>query len=96
MSSIWSESNVTSVDWRASLGPAAAVTPAPIAYVKVATAKRTVVVYLLRLASSPAAPSAPSRRVPLRFIVRSSTLEFYFEEMGLLKQANALNTLAWK
>ena len=42
----WNESNLktsTSINWRASLVPAAAVIPAPIAYVKVAAVKKLVV-----------------------------------------------------
>ena len=34
---------LTITDWRASLVPAAAVTPAPIAYIKVAAVKKLVV-----------------------------------------------------
>ena len=42
----WNEYNVnilTSNDWRASLVPAAAVIPAPIAYIKVVAVKKLVV-----------------------------------------------------
>ena len=42
----WNEYNLnrlTSTNWRASLVPAAAVTPAPIAYIKVAAVKKLVV-----------------------------------------------------
>ena len=37
-----------SIDWRASLVPAAAVIPAPIAYIKVVAVKKLVVGFLLR------------------------------------------------
>ena len=42
----WNENNVksiTRIDWRASLVPAAAVIPAPIAYIKVVAVKKLVV-----------------------------------------------------
>ena len=42
----WNEYNLnrlTSTNWRASLVPAAAVTPAPIAYIKAAAVKKLVV-----------------------------------------------------
>ena len=50
MSSNWNEcdSNIpTSINWRASLVPAAAVIPAPIAYIKIVAVKTLVVGYLL-------------------------------------------------
>jgi hypothetical protein len=37
---------LTSINWRASLVPAAAVIPAPIAYIKVAAVKKLVVGFL--------------------------------------------------
>ena len=46
MSGNWNEYNVnilTSIHWRASLVPAAAVIPAPIAYIKVVAVKKLVV-----------------------------------------------------
>ena len=45
----WNEYNLNSLtrtNWRASLVPAAAVIPAPIAYIKVVAVKRLVVDYL--------------------------------------------------
>ena len=45
----WNEYNLnplTSIHWRASLVPAAAVIPAPIAYIKVAAVKKLVVGFL--------------------------------------------------
>ena len=42
-----------SIDWRASLVPAAAVIPAPIAYIKVVAVKKLVVGFLLRMAGPP-------------------------------------------
>ena len=49
MSGNWNEYNlniVTRIHWRASLVPAAAVIPAPIAYIKVAAVKKLVVEFL--------------------------------------------------
>jgi hypothetical protein len=60
MSGNWNEYNVkllTRTNWRASLVPAAAVIPAPIAYIKVVAVKR-LVVELLALAAWPAASVA--------------------------------------
>ncbi len=45
----WNEYNLkplTRIDWRASLVPAAAVIPAPIAYIKVVAVKKLVVGFL--------------------------------------------------
>ena len=53
MSCNWDEYNlnrITSINWRASLVPAAAVIPAPIAYIKIVAVKTLVVEYLLRIA----------------------------------------------
>ncbi len=46
----WNENDVnilSRIDWRASLVPAAAVTPAPIAYIKVVAVKKLVVEFLV-------------------------------------------------
>jgi hypothetical protein len=46
----WNEYNLnllTSINWRASLVPAAAVIPAPIAYIKVVAVKKLVVGFLI-------------------------------------------------
>ena len=50
MSCNWDEYNlnrVTSINWRASLVPAAAVIPAPIAYTNVVAVKKLVVGFLI-------------------------------------------------
>ena len=50
----WNEYNLnllTSTNWRASLVPAAAVIPAPIAYIKVVAVKKLVVGFLAGAAS---------------------------------------------
>ena len=47
----WNESNLnpsSRINWRASLVPAAAVIPAPIAYIKVAAVKKLVVGFVAR------------------------------------------------
>ena len=41
------------IDWRASLVPAAAVIPAPIAYIKLVAVKKLVVGFLLRTTGPP-------------------------------------------
>ena len=51
MSCNWNENNLNplpSINWRASLVPAAAVIPAPIAYIKVVAVKKLVVGFLVR------------------------------------------------
>ena len=56
MSCNWNEFNVNtfaSINWRASLVPAAAVIPAPIAYIKVVAVKKLVVGFLLRTTGPP-------------------------------------------
>ena len=53
MSGNWNEYNLnplTRTNWRASLVPAAAVIPAPIAYINVAAVKKLVVGFLTRSA----------------------------------------------
>ena len=49
----WTLNFFLSIDWRASLVPAAAVIPAPIAYIKVVAVKKLVVGFLLRVAGPP-------------------------------------------
>ena len=56
MSCNWNERNIytfMSIDWRASLVPAAAVIPAPIAFIKVVAVKKLVVGCLPKLAVLP-------------------------------------------
>ena len=50
----WNLNHFLSIDWRASLAPAAAVIPAPKAYIKVVAVKKLVVGLLLGLAGLPA------------------------------------------
>ena len=56
MSCNWDECKVnhsTSIDWRASLVPAPATIPAPIAYIKIVAVKTLVVGYLLKNVGPP-------------------------------------------
>ena len=56
MSCNWNGLNLNisaSINWRASLVPAAAVIPAPIAYIKVVAVKKLVVGFLLRTTGPP-------------------------------------------
>jgi hypothetical protein len=56
MSCAWNELNLNpfmSNNWRASLVPAAAVIPAPIAYIKVVAVKKLVVGFLLGATGPP-------------------------------------------
>ena len=81
--------------------PAAAVIPAPIAYIKVAAVKKLVVGFLA-CASRPGSvcsawtlviPSGDSG-VPFTGVLRESR-SFTLKKLECLKQAFALNTLAW-
>ncbi len=52
----WNEKEVnilSRINWRASLVPAAAVIPAPIAYIKVVAVKKLVVEFLVKVADLP-------------------------------------------
>ena len=54
--SYWNEQNLnlfSTINWRASLVPAAAVIPAPIAYIKVVAVKKLVVGFLPRTTGPP-------------------------------------------
>ena len=66
--------------------PAAAVIPAPIAYIKVVAVKKLVVGFLLRTAGHSygcvsCLASASSRNTVLRLIAWASIRDFYFEEI---------------
>ena len=80
--------------------PAAAVIPAPIAYIKVVAVKKLVVGFLLRkigplheCASDSA--SASSRWTFLRLIAWCGLRDFYFEEIRVFTAGYRQNTLAW-
>jgi hypothetical protein len=58
----WNENNLnplSRINWRASLVPAAAVIPAPIAYTKVVAVKKLVVGFLVADAGPPLTGCAP-------------------------------------
>ncbi len=80
--------------------PAAAVTPAPIAYIKVVAVKKLVVGYLAQIPSPP--PFGGVRLVlfaPSFWIfvhLRTEVWIFYFEKIRVFKAGVLhLNTLAW-
>ncbi len=83
--------------------PAAAVIPAPIAYIKVAAVKKLVVGFLAWCAwpASVSCVSAGTRlpsfqRTPLLFIEpETQSGSFTLKKLECLKQAFAMNTLAW-
>ncbi len=82
--------------------PAAAVIPAPIAYVKIAAVKK-LVVGLLVWCAEPAllgeclcAPTILLESAPvLHWIGWSCSRSFTLKKLECLKQAFAMNTLAW-
>lgn len=62
----WNENNLnplSSINWRASLVPAAAVIPAPIAYIKVVAVKKLVVEFLVLDGGLPQLWYVPTVRV---------------------------------
>ena len=89
----WNEHNsnsCSSIDWRASLVPAAAVIPAPIAYIKVVAVKKLVVGVLPGATCPPqwwvrGAHLALSRGAYLHLIVWCGILDFYFEEIRVFQ-----------
>ena len=80
--------------------PAAAVIPAPIAYIKVVAVKKLVVGFLLRMVGPynvcvSDSASASSRETCLRLIAWCGFRDFYFEEIRVFTAGNRPNTLAW-
>ena len=53
-----------SINWRASLVPAAAVIPAPIAHIKVVAVKKLVVGFLLRMTGPSHIPNMAMYQIP--------------------------------
>ena len=92
---------LASINWRASLVPAAAVIPAPIAYIKVVAVKKLVVEFLLELQSSASSGVYVFRFASFceRFLVLHCTVVelryFTLRKLECFRQAFALNTLAW-
>jgi hypothetical protein len=96
----WNENNIkhlTSSNWRASLVPAAAVIPAPIAYIKVVAVKKLVVESWVGRYGLPSGTTVG----PSLFSGTLLTLEWieatecYCEEIRVFKAGNRLNTAAW-
>jgi uncharacterized membrane protein SirB2 len=78
--------------------PAAAVIPAPIAYIKVAAVKKLVVRFLVQTAGQRQVVSGMSEPLPYvesHLIVWHSVWLFTLRKLECFKQASALNTLAW-
>ena len=81
--------------------PAAAVIPAPIAYIKVVAVKKLVVGFWIGLSGLPAGvycsgsvlPSGRPRVLLIECVWGSRT--FTLKKLECLKQALCLNTLAW-
>ena len=88
----WNEYNLnplTSNDWRASLVPAAAVIPAPIAYIKVVAVKKLVVGFRKVLSSPPLRGAGYWPPMFLTVLIReggeSTARIVYFEEIRVFK-----------
>ena len=80
--------------------PAAAVIPAPIAYIKVVAVKKLVVGFLLRTTGLhnvyvSGSVWASSRKTTLRLIAWIGFRDFYFEEIRVFTAGYRQNTLAW-
>ena len=80
--------------------PAAAVIPAPIAYIKVVAVKKLVVGFLPRTTDRPKRACVWLDRGilledVLYFIVHTESRTFTLRKLECFKQAHALNTLAW-
>ena len=79
--------------------PAAAVIPAPIAYIKVVAVKKLVVEPLAWLAGPPHRVYLSGRAFLLEnlmpFIGRVGDQDFYFEKIRVFKAGLCSNTLAW-
>jgi len=83
--------------------PAAAVIPAPIAYIKIVAVKKLVVGFLVRRSWPASVYGVVCRWAPSILRVNRSTLHwagrqarsFTLKKLECLKQACAMNTLAW-
>ena len=79
--------------------PAAAVIPAPIAYIKVVAVKKLVVGFLLRVTGPhyvrvSGSPWHPLRGTFLRFIAWGGILDFYFEEIRVFTAGSRLEYIS--
>ena len=77
--------------------PAAAVIPAPIAYIKVVAVKKLVVEFLVNrsLGFGRAMVDHPFASCTRPSLVRCSELTFYFEKIRVFQAGFCPNTLAW-
>ena len=88
-----------SIDWRASLVPAAAVIPAPTAYIEVVAVKKLVVEFLPRTTGPPTgwvprSTWASSWETWLYFIVRREAQDFYLEEIRVFQAGSRLEYIS--
>ena len=99
----WNEYSLkplTRIYWRASLVPAAAVIPAPIAYIKVVAVKKLGVefwawlggLYIVLYFSGWVFPSG---ELSCYSFSAMGSQDFYFEKIRVFKAGLRLNTLAW-
>lgn len=77
--------------------PAAAVIPAPIAYIKVVAVKKLVVECLATgcFGFGRAISGHPHTKLVRPLLVRLGECAFYFEKIRVFQAGNGLNTLAW-
>ena len=77
--------------------PAAAVIPAPIAYIKVVAVKKLVVEFLVifSFGESQSKVGHPSASYSRPLLFRISELTFYFEKIRVFQAGFCPNTLAW-
>jgi hypothetical protein len=78
--------------------PAAAVIPAPIAYIKVVAVKKLVVEPRLRsmvALGNDCGPELPSGEQSWHLLAAAGNQDVYFEKIRVFKAGNRLNTLAW-
>ena len=80
--------------------PAAAVIPAPIAYIKVVAVKKLVVEFWAWLAGPPygvhwSGRAFPSGELSVLLTGCVGIQDFYFEKIRVFKAGLCLNTLAW-
>jgi hypothetical protein len=80
--------------------PAAAVIPAPIAYIKVVAVKKLVVELWAWAAGPPnrralAGRAPPFGASPCPSLGGANARDFYFEKIRVFKAGSRLNTLAW-
>ena len=104
MSCNWNENNLnplTSINWRASLVPAAAVIPAPIAYIKVVAVKKLVVGFLDLTPVRPSGVLTVASGIHLHgerictSLCGCEILTFYFEEIRVFQAGVRLEYSAW-